>query len=56
MKRRGIGISGIVVLKVDDSLALGTPEFMDEEEKAGVHFKSRPRKFLHSQAAVFNGV
>lgn len=46
VKRDGDHISSLVSLQVDDSLSVGTEEFMEEEENAAGTFRSKPRMIL----------
>lgn len=38
--------TGIIVLKVDEGLGIGTKQFLDEEKRAAASFKSKPRSIL----------
>lgn len=47
---------GIVISQVDDSLALGSNAFMEDEERESRKFKTNPRTFLGTQATTFKGI
>lgn len=49
-------MKGIVVLQVDNSLALDTPRFLDEEEEAAMHFKTKEGAIITTATTMFNGV
>lgn len=46
----------MVILQVDDTLAVGTHTSMDEEGKAATAFMAKPRRIFTEEAQIFNGV
>jgi transposase InsO family protein len=49
------GLTGAVVLQVDDTLGVGTAEFMKQEDKESVAFVCQPRAILDKNELQFNG-
>lgn len=50
------GLEGLILLKVDDTLGLGTTKFLEEEQEASKHFRSKPRTKLGPNPTAFNGL
>lgn len=56
IKRDKGKLKGLVMLQVDDSLRLGSEEFITEEQLAAREFKSKEREFLSNATLDFNGI
>lgn len=57
MKHREDGtIDGVVVLQVDDSLIVGSKQFMKMEEEAASEFQTKPRTYITDNITGFNGI
>lgn len=46
----------IFILQVEDNLVIFTATFLEEEQTAAVHHKSKPRSFLSKETLTFNGI
>lgn len=55
ISRETSGLKGVIILQVDDSLILGTRILIDDEARASLEFRSKPRKFLKEGKKELNG-
>lgn len=56
IRRDGTNLQGIVILQVDDSFAIGTEEFEQEEDEQSKEFLSKPKTILTEKQIPFNGI
>lgn len=56
VRRDGGELSGLIALQVDDSLTVGTKEFLEEEKEAARQFKTKERTTINNKPTTFNGV
>lgn len=55
IRRDNTELTGLVILQLDDSMAIVTDTFMQEEEAASHRYRSSPRHILSTEATLFNG-
>lgn len=49
------GLTGFVLMQVDESFGAGTNAFLDNEDKTGEHSHPKPRNILADTLTTFNG-
>lgn len=55
VRRNGNNLTGLVVLQLDDIMAICMSEFINKEEEASKKYVVKPRRILHTDATTFNG-
>lgn len=48
-------LQGVIILQVDDSLGIGSPAFLEDEDSVAHHFKYKARTVLSDTTLTFNG-
>lgn len=56
IRRTNDNLDGLILLQVDDSLGLGTNQFLDEEEQASKEFGCKPRTGITETVTNLNGI